>query len=162
MNRSAGDIGSASRAQTTAVVCDTTAFNLRFLRAAMMTLGYDEVVEAHDLHELVQAAAGARPDLVVFDPAMENGAGLDAIKGLRTAVPGALLVAFCSDDAMIRTLKWDGIVTVAKRSIMQLDALIAAIRSELGQDPVVESEGIPVADIGIPVWEEVPSLVEGD
>ena len=144
------------------MVCDTTPFNLRFLRAAMMTLGYDQVIEAHDLDELVPAAATAHADLVVFDPAMEDGAGLDAIKNLQAAVPDALLVAFCSDDAMIRTLNWEGILTVAKRSIMQLDALIAAIQSELGQDPVVESEGIPVADIGIPVWEEVPSLIEDE
>ena len=160
MSGSADDDGSAPRAQMTALVCDTSTFNLRFLRAAMMTLGYERVVEARDLDELVHVATVAHADLVVFDPAMQDGAGLDVIKDLQVAVPDALLVAFCSDDAMTRSIKWDGIVTVAKRSIMQLDALIAAIQSELGRDLVVESEAIPVADVGIPVWEQVPSLAE--
>jgi DNA-binding NarL/FixJ family response regulator len=162
MSGSAREDGSTARARATAVVCDTSAFNLRFLRAAMTTLGYEVVIEAHDLDELVQAATARRADLVLFDPAMQDGAGLDVIKDLRTAVPNALLVAFCSDDAMTRSIKAQGIVSVAKSSIMQLDALIAAIQTELGHDPVVEPEGIPVTDIGIPVWEQVPSIVEGD
>jgi DNA-binding NarL/FixJ family response regulator len=162
MSGSAGDDESPSRAHATAVICDAKTFNLRFLRAAMITLGYDDVFEARDIDELVHVARGTRADLVVFDPAMQDGAGLDAIKDLQAAVPDALLVAFCSDDAMTRTVKWDGIVTVAKRSILQLDALIAAIQAELGREPVVGPEGIPVTDVGIPVWEEVPSLVEGD
>ena len=162
MSGSAGDDESPSRAQTTAVVCDAKTFNLRFLRAAMITLGYYDVFEAHDVGELVHVACGARADLVVFDPAMQDGAGLGAIRDLRTALPDALLVAFCSDDAMTPALERDGIITVAKRSILQLDALIAAIQAELGCEPVVTPEGIPVTDIGIPVWEEVPSLVEGD
>src|SRR5688500_4173352 len=132
MSGSAGDDESPSRAQAAAVVCDAKTFNLRFLRAAMMTLGYEDVFEARDLDQLLHVAKEARADPVVFDPAMQDGAGLDANKDLQAAVPDALLVAFCSDDAMTRTVKWDGIVTVAKRSILQLDALIAAIRSELG------------------------------
>ena len=162
MNGSAGEDESPSRAHGTAVVCDAKTFNLRFLRAAMITLGYDDVVETHDLVELLRAARDQRPDLVVFDPAMQDGAGLDAIRQLQAAGSRALLVAFCSDDAMARSLQSEGIVTVAKRGILQLDALIAAIQAKSGRDLVVEPESIPVADVGIPVWEEVPSLVEGE
>ena len=160
MSVSARQVGSAARAQATAVVCDTSAFNLRFLHAAMTKLGYHQVIEAHTLDELVHKATLGQAELVVFDPAMEEGAGLDAIKDLHAAVPNALLVAFCSDDAMTRSVKWQGIITVAKRSILQLDALIAAIQSELGQDAVVEPEAIPVTDMATPVWDLVPSLVE--
>jgi hypothetical protein len=91
---------------------------------------------------------------------MEDGAGLDAIKDLKAGAPNSFLVAFCSDDAMARSVQWQGLITVPKRSILQLDALIAAIRSEFGQVEVVEPEAIPVADVGIPVWDQVPSLVE--
>jgi DNA-binding NarL/FixJ family response regulator len=108
----------------------------------------------------VHKATVAQAELVVFDPAMQDGAGLDAIKELEAAVPNALLVAFCSADAMIRSVKWHRVVTVPKRSVLQVDALIAAIQSELGRDVIVEPEAIPVADLGIPVWDLVPSLVE--
>jgi len=160
MSVSATQGGSVSRARATAVVCDASAFNLRFLRAAMTKLGYTDVIEAHDLEEMVHKATVAQAELVVFDPAMQDGAGIDAINDLKAAVPNAFLVAFCSDDAMARSVQWQGLVTVPKRSILQLDALIAAIRSELGHEAVVEPEAIPMADMAIPVWDEVPSLVD--
>src|SRR4051812_15655945 len=124
MSVSATQGGSTSHARATAVVCDSSAFNLRFLRAAMAKLGYSDVVEAHDLAELVDKATRVQAELIVFDPAMEDGAGLDAINDLKAAVPNAFLVAFCSDDAMARSVNWQGLVTVPKRSILQLDALI--------------------------------------
>jgi DNA-binding NarL/FixJ family response regulator len=160
MSVSATQVGSAARAQATAVVCDTSTFNLRFLRAAMTKLGYVQVIEAHTIEELVHRATVGQPELVVFDPAMQDGAGLDAIKVLQSAVPNALLVAFCSDDAMTRSVRGHGIISAPKRSILQLDALIAAIQSELGRDPIVQPEAIPVDDMAIPVWDLVPSLVE--
>jgi ActR/RegA family two-component response regulator len=160
MSVSAHEVGSAARAQATAVVCDTSAFNLRFLRAAMTKLGYRQVIEAHSLDELVNKATTTQPELLVLDPAMEDGAGLDVMKELSAAVPSALIVAFCSDDAMARSVQWQGTITVPKRSILQLDALIAAIRAELGQEAVVEPEAIPVDDVAIPVWDLVPSLVD--
>jgi CheY-like chemotaxis protein len=160
MSVSAHEVGLAARAQATAVVCDTSAFNLRFLRAAMTKLGYHQVIETHSLDELVNRTTLGQPELVVFDPAMEDGAGLDVMKQLSAAVPTALIVAFCSDDAMARSVQWQGTITVPKRSILQLDALIAAVRSELGQEAVVEPEAIPVDDVAIPVWDLVPSLVD--
>jgi DNA-binding NarL/FixJ family response regulator len=160
MSASATQVGSAARAQPTAVVCDTSAFNLRFLRAAMTKLGYLLVIEAHDIEEMVHKATVGQAELVVFDPAMQDGAGLDAIKELQAAVPNALLVAFCSDDTMTRSVRGQGIISAPKRSILQLDALIAAIQSELGRETIVQPEAIPVADMAIPVWDLVPSLVE--
>lgn len=160
MSVSATQGGFVQRASATAVVCDTSAFNLRFLRAAMTKLGYRKVVEAHDIDDMVHKATVAQAELVVFDPAMQNGLGIDAIHELKAAVPHAFLVAFCSDEALARSVQWQGLVTVPKRSILQLDALIAAIRSELGDEAVIEPEAIPVADMAIPVWDEVPSLVD--
>ena len=74
------------------MVCDTSAFNLRFLRAAMTKLGYHQVIEAHTIDELVHKATVGQAELVVFDPAMQDGAGMDAIKDIQAAVPSALLV----------------------------------------------------------------------
>lgn len=160
MSVSALEVSSVPRGQGIAVVCDTSTFNLRFLRAAMTKLGYHQVIEAHNIDELVHKATVSQAELVVFDPAMQDGLGLDAIRDLHTGAPNALLVAFCSDQAMARTVKWQGLVTVEKRSILQLDALIAAVEGVLGREAVVEPEGIPVSDMAIPVWDLVPSLVE--
>ena len=76
------------------MVCDTSAFNLRFLRAAMTKLGYHQVIEAHNIDELVHKATVSQAELVVFDPAMQDGLGLDAIRDLQSGAPNALLVAF--------------------------------------------------------------------
>jgi ActR/RegA family two-component response regulator len=160
MSVSATQNSESSRAQGTAVVCDSSGFNLRFLRAAMASLGYREVMEVNTIGELVHTSTVMQPELVVFDPATEDGAGLDAINDLRAASPDTLLVAFCSDEAMARSVQWHGIITVPKRSILKLDALIAAIREEFGQEQPIEPEAIPVADVAVPVWDLVPSLVE--
>src|SRR5258705_5167290 len=95
-----------ARSEGSAVVCDASGFNLRFLRAAMIKLGYCQVLEAKTLEELEDKATVMQPDLVVFDPAMEDGAGLDALNVLRTAAPNTLIVAFCSDDSVARSVRW--------------------------------------------------------
>ncbi len=43
-----------------------------------------------------------------------------------------------------------------------LDALIAAIRSELGQEAVIEPEAIPVTDVAVPVVGRSPVARERD
>ena len=162
MTESADDARSGMRADETAVVCDTNAFNLRFLRAAMHKLGFDDVVETRTVAELVARAIASRAVVVVFDPAMEHGAGVEAAETLQARVPSALLVAFCADDEITRTVKAMGIVTVEKASILKLDALIATVQDRLGRTVAVQPEDIPVADMETPVWDLVPSLVDPD
>lgn len=162
MTESADDPRSDTRAAETAVVCDTNAFNLRFLRAAMQKLGFDDVVETRTVPELVEHAARSQAVVVVFDPAMERGAGIEAAKTLQQRVPDALLVAFCADDEVTRAVKAMGIVTVEKASILKLDTLIATVKDRLGRTVAVQPEDIPVADMETPVWDLVPSLVDPD
>ncbi len=160
MSVSGSDAVAFPRSQECAVVCDASGFNLRFLRAAMTKLGYRQVLEAKTLEELEDKTGVMHPDLVVFDPGMEDGAGLDAIKRLQSVAPETLLVAFCSDDSVARSVKWLGLTTVEKVSILKVDALVAAIESALGQRALPDADAIPVTDVATPVWEEVPSLVE--
>lgn len=159
MNESADVSRSGTRASDTAVLCDANAFNLRFLRAAMQKLGFAEIVETRTVHELVFQATARQAQLVVFDPAMQGGKGSDAIEPLLRDVQGILLVAFCSDDEGRRAAKAMDVVTVTKASIMQLDALIAAVEERLGRRVADQPEAIPVADMETPVWDLVPSLV---
>ena len=150
----------ATRGSETAVVCDTNPFNLRFLRAAMQKLGFAETVETRTIEDLVEQSAAHRAQLVVFDPAMQGGAGIDAIARLRAGAPDALLVAFCSDTEVTRLVAAMGVTTVEKVGIMHLDELIGVVEEKLGRTAAHEAEDIPVADMDTPVWDLVPSLVD--
>ena len=143
-----------------AVVCDASGFDLRFLRAAMIKLGYRQVLEAKTLEELEAKATVMQPALIVFDPAMEDGAGLDVLNVLQQVTPDTLLIAFCSDDSVARSVKCLGLTTVEKVSILKVDALVAAIEEARGAAMDHDDDAIPVTDVATPVWEEVPSLVE--
>ena len=150
----------ATRGSETAVVCDTSPFNLRFLRAAMQKLGFTEIVETRTIADLVEQSAARRAQLVVFDPAMHGGAGADAIDRLQRGAPDALLVAFCSDTDLTRMVAALGIVTVEKVGIMHLDELISVVEEKLGRTAARQPEDIPVTDMDTPVWDLVPSLVD--
>jgi len=162
MSESADQPGSVTRAPETAVVCDGNPMNLRFLRASMQKLGFGQVIDTKNVTELVAQAAAHQPRVVVFDPAMHGGAGVDAIEPLRQRVPGALLVALCSDADLLPSLRKMDIVTVEKVGIMRLDTLVATVESRLGRTTDADSEEIPVADMDTPVWDQVPSLVDPD
>src|SRR3954467_600208 len=89
----------------TAVVCDSNPMNLRFLRATMQKLGFGEVIDTKNVADLVAQATARQPRGIVFDPAMPGGAGVDAMEPLRQRVPGALLVALCSDIDLLPSLR---------------------------------------------------------
>ena len=161
MDESADTPATAARAPETAVVCDGNPMNLRFLRATMQKLGFGEVIPTKNVTELVAQAAAHQPRVVVFDPAMHGGAGVDAIEPLRQRVPGALIVALCSDAELMPSLRKQDIVTVEKVGIMRLDNLVSAVESRLGKS-AEHGEEIPVADMATPVWDQVPSLVDPD
>lgn len=155
---SADEPGVESQASGTAVVCDPNTVNLRFLRAAVQKLGFDDVVTTKNVAELVAQATAHQPALVVFDPAMNGGAGIDAIEHLRRGAPEALIVGFCSDAELSAAARAMGLVTVAKLNMLQLDELVATVEEKLGRAVKAGGEEIPVADMDTPVWDLVPSL----
>lgn len=160
MSVSASEGAAATRGAGSVVICDSSGFNLRFLRAAMTNLQYGHILEAKTLEELFHKAEVMKPDLVVFDPAMEDGAGVDAIHTVRTISPDTVLVAFCSEDVIGRAVNALGITTVPKRSLLKVDVLVAAIEHAAGRTAASNAESIPAADVAAPVWDEVPSLVD--
>ena len=162
MPESADTSRSGSRAPEAAVVCDGNSFNVRFLRAAMEKLGFAEVVTTRTVSELVREAVAHRARVVVFDPSMQGGMGVDAVGPLQRGLPDALLVAFCADAAVSKAVADLGVVTVTKASMSQLDTLVATIEEKLGRTAEAQPEGIPVADLDTPVWDLVPSLVDPD
>ena len=162
MDESADQPRAGTRAPETAVVCDANPMNVRFLRAAMQKLGFGQVIDTKNVTELVAQAAAHQPRVVVFDPAMHGGAGVDAIEPLQQRVPGVLLVALCSDADLLPIVRSQGILTVEKVGIMRLDALVEAVEQRLGRAAAPDAEEIPVTDMDTPVWDLVPSLVDPD
>jgi len=162
MDESADQPPPATRDES-AVVCDGNPMNLRFLRATMQKLGFGEVIDTKNVADLVAQATARQPRVIVFDPAMHGGAGVDAIEPLRQRVPGALLVALCSDVDLLPSLRKMDIVTVEKAGLMRLDNLVAAVESRIGRATDADAEEIPAAtDMDTPVWDLVPSLVDPD
>ena len=162
MSESADQPRTATLAPETAVVCDGNPVNLRFLRATMQKLGFGSVIDTKNVAELVAQATAHQPRVVVFDPAMHGGAGVDAIEPLRARVPSALLVALCADQEILASVRTMDVVTVEKVGIMHLDTLVATVESRLGRSAASDPEAIPTADIDTPVWDQVPSLVDPD
>lgn len=162
MDDTAGETRASRDAAGTAVVCDSNPVNLRFLRAAVQKLGFEEVIVTKNVNELVAQAVARQPQLVVFDPAIHGGVGIDAIEPLAREVPGALVVAFCSDAELAEAVRSMGLVTVAKASMLQLDELVATVESRLGRAVAAQAEDIPVTDMATPVWDLVPSLANPD
>lgn len=71
---------------------------MRALLATILNLeGYEIVGEASDGVEGVAAAASAHPDVVVLDGRMPKMSGLEALPGVRAAVPEAKVVFFSAE-----------------------------------------------------------------
>jgi DNA-binding NarL/FixJ family response regulator len=119
-----------------AVMFEHDSMSRRFIRAAISGCGYDEVVEAADVDAFVREVADRQPDLLVIDPAVEEGAGMHALTLAHHAAPGALAVALSGDAGLLQEAEDGGITAVHRVSVVKLDAFREAIApgSALGLD----------------------------
>jgi hypothetical protein len=122
---------------THAILFERDPFNRRFIRAAIRGCGYTDIIEAFDLEAFVDEAAARQPDLLVLDPAVEEGAGMQALTDAALAAPGALAIALSSDTDLLALASVRGMTPVKKVSVVKLDPLREAIApgSSLGVDP---------------------------
>jgi CheY-like chemotaxis protein len=112
---------------THAILFERDPFNRRFIRAAIRGCGYTDIVEAFDLEAFVEEAKARQPDLLVLDPAVEEGAGMTALAEAALAAPGALAVALSSDTDLLQQAEDLGMTAVKKVSVVKLDPLREAI-----------------------------------
>jgi CheY-like chemotaxis protein len=112
---------------THAILFERDPFNRRFIRAAIRGCGYTDIVEAFDLEAFVHEATVRQPDLLVLDPAVEEGAGMTALAEAALAAPGALAVALSSDADLLLQAEELGMTAVKKVSVVKLDPLREAI-----------------------------------
>ena len=71
---------------------DDSAFMRRMIRTTLSNAGYTEIHEAADGVQALDKYNQLKPDLVLLDITMPNLNGLDALKAIRTADPGANVV----------------------------------------------------------------------
>jgi DNA-binding NarL/FixJ family response regulator len=112
---------------TQAILFERDPFNRRFIRAAIRGCGYTDIVEAFDLEAFVKEAADRQPDLLVLDPAVEEGAGMQALTDAAQAAPAALAIALSSDTELLAQAVALGMTAVKKVSVVKLDPLREAI-----------------------------------
>jgi len=60
--------------------------------------GIHVVADAGDLHSVIRHFQGHRPDVVILDLSVPNGASLDAIRRMRARAPGTQIVVLTMDD----------------------------------------------------------------
>jgi DNA-binding NarL/FixJ family response regulator len=130
--------------QRVAVLFEHDSVSRRFIRAAIAGCGYDDVVEAADVQAFVREVVARQPDLLVIDPAAEEGAGLQALTEAAHAAPEALAVALSADAQLLQEAEQLGMTPVHKVSVVKLDGLREAIApgSALG----VDAEGFVPSD----------------
>jgi DNA-binding NarL/FixJ family response regulator len=108
-----------------ALLWEPSDFNRRFVRATLNGLGFDPVVAVDDAESLVANVRQPAVGLAIVDPACEGA--LDALAQLVEGAPHIRTIAFGHDKACLERARALGTTSVMKRSIMQLDELIAAI-----------------------------------
>jgi DNA-binding NarL/FixJ family response regulator len=89
-----------------------------------------DVLEAGDVAGALQAVGTRRPDVVVLDLGLPDGSGVDAVRPIRLAHPGAvvLVLTMTEDDAQVRRVLAAGASGyLLKQS--EPEAVVAAIRT---------------------------------
>lgn len=115
------------------LLVDDAAFMRMMLKSTLEQAGYTEIVEASDGAQAVEMYSAEKPDLVFMDITMPNKDGLEALKEIRGADPGATIV-MCSamgQEAMVM----DSIKSGAKDFIVKPfkpERILSTIKKILG------------------------------
>jgi DNA-binding NarL/FixJ family response regulator len=124
--------------------------------------GMSVVAEAGTVAEAVEAAARAKPDVVIMDVRLPDGSGVEACRAIREARPETrviMLTSYADDDALFASIiagaagyllkqtrgqaVVDAITTVAGgRSLLDPDVtgkVLERVRASRGEDPALAS-----------------------
>jgi DNA-binding response OmpR family regulator len=82
-------------------VCEDDRSDARVAGVVLGTCGYDVVAEARLASEAVQLAAVWQPDVVLLDVHLLGMSGVEVLPALREVAPGAAVIVYTADDAVI-------------------------------------------------------------
>lgn len=123
------------------VLIGDNALNQMFLAIVVKRIGFDEV-ETATTAEALLLAAGAGPDLIIFDPLLEH-VGLsapDVMTELLHLVPHRRLVVLSASAAEIDRARAEGIKAARKQSLLRLQEIEETIADAARQlsDEVID------------------------
>ncbi len=126
----------------TILFADDNKYIREYCRASLEEEGY-RVVVARDGNEAVQAFRTEAPDLAIFDIAMPNAGGLDALERIKRFSPGFPVILFtANDEDCLRDKRAALAVACLEKSsnLGDLKGLVAATirtsRSESNENPL--------------------------
>jgi two-component system, NarL family, nitrate/nitrite response regulator NarL len=101
--------------------------------------GFVVASEAESSMEAVNCALALRPDIVLIDPIMQDGYGLQAIQRLVSELPGTAVVVLTAftDTAMQMALREMGVARILTKDldVPQLIAVLKSVAAKERTDP---------------------------
>ena len=116
------------------LLVDDAAFMRKMIKDTLSKSGYTDLYEAVDGADAVEKYTELHPDLVIMDITMPNMDGLEALKAIRSADPGANVV-MCSAMGQ-ETMVMDAVRSGAKDFIVKPfkgERVIKTVTSILGE-----------------------------
>ena len=97
--------------------------------------GFVVTAEAESSVEAIDCALAVRPDIVLIDPIMQDGYGLQAIQRLISELPGTAIVVLTAftDTAMQMALREMGVARILTKDL-DVPLLIAILKSVGAKD----------------------------
>ena len=101
--------------------------------------GFVVTSEAESSMEAIDCALALRPDIVLIDPIMQDGYGLQAVRRLVSELPGTAVVVLTAftDTAMQMALREMGVARILTKDldVPQLIAVLKSVAAKDGTDP---------------------------
>jgi len=131
----------------TVLLCDDEPLVRMSLKAMLMELGFDEVLECGDGKSAVEMAMASFPDMAVLDVAMPEMDGITAAKEIKKKLKiPIMLLTNCYDAQTVKRAAESGVAAFLTKPLREQD-LIPAIEIALAHTEQVEDLKEKIEDL---------------